>query len=87
MPLAYIDAVGAAVLQQQLIERRDDPSDRRVIRVALTEGGRNALSEAAVPSHALLNSMFATMGSEKVETLASSLEQMVAAAERNEFAP
>ena len=69
------------LVQQQLIERRDDPTDRRVIRVALTAAGRSALSEAAVPSHAYFNRMFAAMGPEDVEALASSLEQLVEAAE------
>jgi DNA-binding MarR family transcriptional regulator len=39
------------LVQQSLVERRPDPKDRRVIRVALTEKGRRVTDEV-LPAHA-----------------------------------
>jgi len=63
------------LIRQNLIERLPDPSDRRVVKVALTQEGRRVLGEIAVASSAYLEPIFTRMGEEKVNELIALLDE------------
>jgi len=41
----YVTAIVAQLVDEGLVERRQDPNDRRVVMVSLTENGREVLAE------------------------------------------
>ncbi len=63
------------LIRQALIERLNDPADRRVVRVALTKEGRRVLGEIEAASRAYLDAIFSRMGDERVEELVGLLDE------------
>ena len=69
------------LIRQSLIERRTDPSDRRVVKVALTQEGRRVLGEIEAASRAYLDAIFGRMGEERVKELIELLDEFTASAQ------
>jgi len=59
---------------RHLVERRTDPRDGRVVLVALTAGGAEALERVRAEYRALLHEEMAALDDEELETLAASVE-------------
>jgi DNA-binding MarR family transcriptional regulator len=64
-----------------LLEREHDVDDHRVVHVALTPAGRQAVEELETAALAYLTRVFATMGEKAVRRLVDSLEAFRAAAD------
>ena len=60
--------------QRGWVERQPDPADRRVVMVALTEPGHDALARLRAEYRALLHEEMATLPDEDVHTLARAIE-------------
>jgi len=79
------------LIRQNLIERLPDPSDRRVVRVALTPEGRRVLGEIETASRAYLDAIFSRMGDERVKELVELLDELTQSAQEvqreGEFLP
>ena len=56
------------------VERQADPADRRVVMVALTDEGREALGRLRAEFRALLHEEMATLPDDDVDTLARAIE-------------
>jgi DNA-binding MarR family transcriptional regulator len=56
------------------VERRTDPHDGRVVLVALTAGGREALERVRAEYRALLHEEMAALDDDEVETLAAAVD-------------
>ncbi len=72
---ASVTGLTDRLVDHGLIERRADPADRRLVRVALTPEGRRVLGEIEVASLAYLGGIFERMGEESVERLCEALEE------------
>ena len=57
------------LVEDGLIQRESDPDDRRAQRVILTPAGRAAFREMAEKHEALIDSLFAAMSDEDMDTL------------------
>lgn len=68
------------LVRQELIERRGDAEDRRVVRVALTDEGRRVLGEIEAASRLYLDAVFKQMGDDAVERLIDLFDQFSDAA-------
>ena len=62
-------APGLGLVEDGLIQRESDPDDRRAQRVILTPAGRAAFREMAEKHEALIDSLFAAMSDEDMDTL------------------
>ncbi|MGD9999009.1 MAG: MarR family winged helix-turn-helix transcriptional regulator [Ilumatobacteraceae bacterium] len=60
------------------VERRPSESDRRVVRVALTEAGRRHFEQLAADHEAHIDSLFSTMSSSDLDALDEILQRMTA---------
>jgi DNA-binding MarR family transcriptional regulator len=67
------------LVKQGLVERREDPRDRRVVRLALTEEGRALTMEIAEKSKAYLLDVFEHVQAGQLETICVALEELAAA--------
>jgi DNA-binding MarR family transcriptional regulator len=67
------------LVRQSLIERKEDPRDRRVVRLALTLEGRRLTLEIAESSRAYLRRVFEAMPPERLAQLAACLEDLARA--------
>ena len=76
-----ITGITDRLTRQGLIERRDDPRDRRLVRLCLTPEGRRLTMEIADSSRAVLRRIFERMGAERAEALVECLEEFAAANE------
>jgi DNA-binding MarR family transcriptional regulator len=63
-----------------MIERRDDEADRRVVRIGLTDAGRQAMREIEDAGREFLAPVFERLGAEKVRQLIEVFDQFVEAA-------
>jgi DNA-binding MarR family transcriptional regulator len=68
--------------QRGWVERQPDPSDRRVVMVALTEQGHEALERLRSEYRALLHEEMATLPDEDICTLARAIEILDGVIER-----
>ena len=66
--------IAANLEQAGLLERRPDPLDRRVARVAISEKGAELLAEARNLRALYLSERFAELGAEEVEVLGQATE-------------
>lgn len=66
--------------RQRLVRRRTDPRDRRVVRVELTQAGRDAVCELSAVATTYLGEVLARLPREDVERLVEGLEVLVEAA-------
>lgn len=69
------------LIKHKLIRRLNDPTDRRVVRIALTKEGRRVLGEIEVASKAYLDRIFGSLGDAKVEEFVRVLEDFSRSAE------
>jgi DNA-binding MarR family transcriptional regulator len=69
-----------------LVERGQDPQDRRVIPLALTEAGQSVVGEIAQESQAYLTQLAGQLGDD-LEPLTLALERLVAAIEQHPALP
>jgi DNA-binding MarR family transcriptional regulator len=60
------------------VERRPSESDRRVVRVALTEAGRRHFEQLAADHEARIDSLFSTVSSADLDVLDEILQRMTA---------
>ncbi len=67
--------------KQGLIVRREDPSDRRSVRLSLSEEGRRAIGELETAGRAYLMEILEKLPADHLEHLAQLLEELLAAAE------
>jgi DNA-binding MarR family transcriptional regulator len=66
--------IAANLEQAGLVERRPDPLDRRVARVAISQKGAELLAEARNLRALYLSERFAELGAEEVEVLGQAAE-------------
>jgi len=69
------------LIRHGLITRQADLSDRRVVRVSLTEEGHSVVRAIETASRAYLETIFERMGAESVERLIDSLRNFARTAE------
>ena len=74
-----ITGITDRLVRQKLIERKEDPRDRRVVRLALTEEGTRITLEIAESSRALLRRVFEAMPEGRLQDLAACMEELAAA--------
>ena len=74
-----ITGITDRLVRQSLIERKEDPRDRRVVLLGLTEEGRRLTSEIAETSRAYLRRVFEQMPEDHLIGLARSLEELARA--------
>ena len=67
------------LVRQGLIARRDDPEDRRVIRLYLTEEGRRMIEEVGEAGRAYIREVMAVIPPERREATVHALEEFVRA--------
>ena len=79
------------LVKHDLIDRRSDGADRRIVRVGLTASGRCVLGEIETASRAYLNRIFDKLGDQKVEALIQALDEFTETArlvqQEDEFLP
>ena len=78
---ATVTGLTDRLVRQRLIERQDDPNDRRVVRVALTAEGRRVLGEIESAGRAYMAEILARMDGAAVRRLIDAFEQFRAAAD------
>jgi DNA-binding MarR family transcriptional regulator len=64
-----------------IIERRPDPADRRVQRVALTRKGKSLLEKKLARGAAILGELFAPLSDAELEAFTRTLERILEAGE------
>lgn len=67
------------LVKQNLVQRREDPRDRRVVRLALTDEGRALTAEIAEQAGAYLREVFDTLPADRLDDICSALEDLAAA--------
>ncbi len=67
------------LVREDLIYRRDDPNDRRVVRICLTDEGRNTVDQIDNVSRAHLREVFGHLSEESLKRLTQSLEELLEA--------
>ena len=70
------------LVRQRLISRREDPDDRRLVRIFLTPEGRRVVGELETAGRAYLTEILEQLPPEKLELLAGLLEELWVAAEK-----
>lgn len=73
---ATVTGLTDRLVKQNLIERQDHPSDRRVVQIVLTPEGRRVLSEIEVASRAYFDAIFERMPEKDVEQLVDLLQEL-----------
>ena len=66
------------LVKQNLVERREDARDRRVVRLALTDDGRALTAEIAEQAGAYLREVFDTLPAGRLKDICSALEDLAA---------
>lgn len=75
-----ITGITDRLVRQNLICRKEDPNDRRVVLLAVTEEGAALTSEIAESSRALLRGIFSEIPDERLAEIAAALEDIARAA-------
>ena len=83
---ATVTGLTDRLVRQRLIERQDDPADRRVVRIVLTDEGRRVLSEIETASRAYLREVLSRMDGAAVRRLIAAFEAFRAAADAAQHA-
>ena len=74
---ATITGLTDRLVKQELIQRQDHPSDRRVVQIILTPEGRRVLGEIEVASRAYFDAIFQRMAKNDLIQLITLLQQLV----------
>ncbi len=72
----YMTVLIDSLMEKGWIERRNDPEDRRVILISITPGGKKHLRQAFEVYKTDVKKLLAGLGSEDIEKLCSSLENL-----------
>ncbi len=78
---ATITGLTDRLVRQDLIERQDDPNDRRLVRVALTAEGRRVIGEIESAGRAYMSEILSRMSDDAVRSLIDAFAQFCAAAD------
>lgn len=78
---ATITGLTDRLVRQELIGRQADASDRRLVRIALTDEGRRLIAEIETAGRTLLGGIFRRMSEDEVRRLVDAFEQFGAAAD------
>ena len=73
---ATVTGLTDRLVRQDLIERRDHPSDRRIVQIVLTAEGRRVLNEIEVASRAYFDAIFERMPEKDVVHLVALLQKL-----------
>jgi DNA-binding MarR family transcriptional regulator len=68
------------LVRMGMIERHDDPVDRRVVRIGLSEAGRRAMREIEHAGREFLAPVFERLGAQRVRDLIAVFDEFVEAA-------
>ena len=83
-----ITGITDRLVKQGLVERREDPRDRRIVRLCLTDEGHQLTVEIAEKSRAYLRGVFETLTEKRLTEICAALEDLAAAnAKVRESAP
>ncbi len=74
-----ITGITDRLVKQGLVERREDPRDRRIVVLCLTDEGRQLTLEIAEKSRVYLGEVFETLSDERLAEICSALEDLAAA--------
>ena len=74
------------LVRQRYIARQTDPDDRRIVRIVLTQTGRQIFDEATLQSPEAVREPLERLGTVKVEQLTSLLDELIAGRARSERA-
>ena len=74
-----ITGITDRLVRQNLIQRKEDPKDRRVVLLAVTEEGASLTSEIAESSRAFLRRVFAEIPDARLAEIAAALEDVAQA--------
>jgi len=72
----YMTVLIDSLMEKGWIERGNDPDDRRVVIITITSGGKKHLRRASEVYKTDVKTMLAGLGSEDIEQLCTSLEQL-----------
>jgi DNA-binding MarR family transcriptional regulator len=72
-----------ALVQRDLVDRREDPRDRRAVRLTLTRAGERAAARVVSAQEELLRASLAELDADDVEQLARLLSALADAVERH----
>jgi DNA-binding MarR family transcriptional regulator len=75
------------LVQLQLITRTEDPSDRRVKLIVLTEKGRQILQEGSLTNRTWLDGLARTMNADEQEQVGKALDILIEKARQLETSP
>jgi DNA-binding MarR family transcriptional regulator len=70
------------LVKQDLVERREDARDRRVVRLALTQDGRALTAEIAEQAGAYLRGVFEALPASRLDDICAALEDLADANDR-----
>ncbi len=74
-----ITGITDRLVKQGLVERREDPRDRRIVVLGLTDEGRKLTLEIAEKSRVYMGEVFDSLTSERLAEICSALEDLAAA--------
>ena len=74
-----ITGITDRLVKQGLVERREDPRDRRIVVLCLTDEGRQLTLEIAEKSRVYLGEVFETLSAERLAEICSALEDLASA--------
>jgi DNA-binding MarR family transcriptional regulator len=82
LKLPAVSRVVARLVQRGLLQRQSDESDRRVVRLYLTERAREIMGEAQSMRHSRMRATFANIASGKADGITRALSVLAEAAEK-----
>jgi DNA-binding MarR family transcriptional regulator len=74
-----ITGITDRLVKQGLVERREDPRDRRIVVLCLTDEGRKLTLEIAEKSRSYLGKVFETLSEARLAQVCSALEDLASA--------
>ena len=74
-----ITGITDRLVKQRLVERREDPRDRRIVVLCLTDEGRKLTLEIAEKSRSYLGKVFETLSEARLAQVCSALEDLASA--------
>lgn len=78
--LPTVTGLADRLVRMGMVERHDDPDDRRIVRIDLTEGGRHAMRQVEAVSREFLGPVFQRMGPERVRRFIEVFDEFMEAA-------
>jgi DNA-binding MarR family transcriptional regulator len=79
---ATVTGLVDGLVEEGLVERRDDPADRRIVRVALTEKGERGREQHRTAMRERLMDLLGDIGDEELKQIHSALAVLHGAAVR-----